>query len=74
MISSVSTVLCMKSGTEEHLARKDELWQYMKEKNYEMFKKVKRTFLGRRMQLKSYAGRKAIVKAYGVAQKIFVFN
>jgi hypothetical protein len=46
----------------------------MKAQNEELYKKVKRTFLGRRMQLKSSAGRKAIVKAYGMAQKIFSFN
>lgn len=74
MISTVSTVLCIKSGTKEHLRQKDELWQYMKEKNPEMYKKVKRTFLGRRMQMRSAVGRKAIVTAYSVAQKIFVFN
>lgn len=74
MISTVTTVLCIKSGTKEHLRQKDELWQYMKEKNPEMYKKVKRTFLGRRMQMRSAVGRKAIVTAYGVAQKIFVFN
>lgn len=74
MISTVTTVLCIKSGAKEHLRQKDELWQYMKEKNPEMYKKVKRTFLGRRMQMRSAVGRKAIVTAYGVAQKIFVFN
>ena len=74
MITSVSTVLCIKSGTEEHLRQKDELWQYMCNKNPEMYKKVKRTFLGQRMQLRSSIGRKFIIKAYGVAQKIFAFN
>ena len=74
MITTVSSVLCIKSGTEEHLKRKDELWQYMKDHDIDLYKKVKRTFLGRAMQFHSSMGRKAIVKAYGVAQKVFVFN
>ncbi len=74
MISTVSTVLCIKSGTEEHLAQKDEMWQYMKDKDLDLFKAVKRSAMGRMMQLKSKAGQKAILAIYGLAQKIFVFN
>lgn len=74
MITTVSTVLCIKSGTEQHLAQKEELWQYLKDHNFELYKSVKRSFMGRRMQMKSKTGRKVILKAYGVAQKIFSFN
>ena len=74
MITTVSTVLCIKSGTEQHLAQKEELWQYLKDHNLELYKSVKRSFMGRRMQMKSKTGRKVILKAYGVAQKIFSFN
>ena len=74
MITAVSTVLCIKSGTEEHLARREELWQYMKNRDENLYRNVRRTAMGRRMQLKSSVGRKAIIKAYGMAQKIFSFN
>ena len=74
MISCVSTVLCIKSGTEEHLAKKDELWQYMKNRNEPMFNAVKHTLMGRTMQLKSKAGQKAILRIYALARKIFSFN
>ena len=74
MISTVSTVLCIKSGTKEHLARKDGMWQYMKDKDINLFKAVKRSVMGRMMQLKSKTGQKAILAIYGVAQKIFAFN
>ena len=74
MISTVSTVLCIKSGTKEHLAQKDEMWQYMKDKDINLFKAVKRSVMGRMMQLKSKTGQKAILAIYGVAQKIFAFN
>ena len=74
MISTVATVLCIKSGTKEHLAQKDEMWQYMKDKDINLFKAVKRSVMGRMMQLKSKTGQKAILAIYGVAQKIFAFN
>ncbi len=74
MISTVTTVLCIKSGTEEHLKMKDDLWRYMNMRNPEMFKKVKRTVMGRAMQMHSSMGKKMITAAYSVAQKIFVFN
>ena len=74
MISTVTTVLCIKSGTAEHMARKEELWQYMKDRDIRLFKAVKRSVMGRMMQLKSKTGQKAILAVYGVAQKIFSFN
>ncbi len=74
MITTISTVLCIKSGTEEHLQKKEELWQYMKDHNEDLYKAVRRSVMGRVMQLKSKTGRKAIIKIYGVAQRIFSFN
>ena len=74
MLTTVSTVLCVKSGTEENLAKRDELWQYLEETKPEVYKAVKHTLLGSAMQLRSPAGQKLIVKGYGVSQKIFGFN
>ena len=74
MITSVSTVLCIKSGTAENLAKKDELWQYLKARNPKMYSMVKNSAMGLAMQLDGKAGRKIIVAAYGIANKIFAFN
>lgn len=74
MISTVTTVLCIKSGTPQHMAEKQALWDYMKEKNMPMFKLVKSTLMGRVMQFKSKPGQKFILLVYAAAQKIFVFN
>ena len=74
MITAVSTVLCIKSGTEENLAKKDALWRYMKDTNNGIYENVKKTFMGRRMQLKTPLGRKALLTAYSMARKIFAFN
>lgn len=74
MITTVSSVLCVKSGTVENLAKKDELWQYLKAQNKDMYKAVKHTVLGMAMQLDGKIGRKLIVTAYTLANKIFAFN
>ena len=74
MICAVSTVLCVKSGTAENLAKKDELWQYLKAHNKELYKAVKHTAMGAAMQLDGKIGRKMIVTAYTLANKIFAFN
>ena len=74
MISCVTTVLCIKSGTPEHLAAREELWQYMKEKNKPMFDAVVHTAMGRTMQLKGKFGDKVILSIYNFARKKFSFN
>ena len=74
MISCVTTVLCIKSGTPEHLAAREELWQYMKERNKPMFDAVVHTAMGRTMQLKGKFGDKVILSIYNYARKKFSFN
>ncbi|MBO6046489.1 MAG: glycosyltransferase family 2 protein [Erysipelotrichaceae bacterium] len=74
MISTVSTCLLIKSGTEENIAKKDELWAFMKEQNPDLYKAVKRTFLGRAMGLNGTYGHKALVMGYKIAHKLYDFN
>lgn len=74
MITTVSTVLLIKSGTEEHLQKKDELWAYMKETNPELYKEVKHTLLGSCMQMDSTLGKKIITTGYSISRKLFGFN
>lgn len=74
MITTVSTVLLIKSGTEENLRKKDELWFYLKNKNPDLYKSVKRTFLGTFMEMDGYIGKKIITTGYSLSQKLFGFN
>ena len=74
MITTVSTVLLVKSGTKEHLAKKDELWAYLKEKNPELYKAVKHTLLGSMMEMDSLVGKKIITTGYNISRKLFGFN
>lgn len=74
MITAVSTVLCIKSGTEENLAKKNELWQYLKSHNPSLYKAVNRTLVGHGSQMDSKAGKKIIKTVYMLANKVFAFN
>lgn len=74
MISTVTTVLLVKSGTPENLRKRDELWEYMATTRPEMYKAVKHTALGLAMQMNSKLGRKLLSQGYSIAQKLFGFN
>ncbi len=74
MLCTVSSVLCIRSGTAENLAKKDELWKYFKEKNPHAYKAVNKTLMGWGSQFTSAPGKKLVLAVYSLAQKIFVFN
>ncbi len=74
MLCAVSSVLCIRSGTAENLAKKDELWKYFKDKNPAAYKAVNRTLMGWGSQFTSAPGKKLVLAVYSLAQKIFVFN
>ena len=74
IITTVSSVLLIRSGTEEHLAGKTELWQYMKEKNKGLYYKMRNGIMGSVMNLPGRGGRKISVEGYELCRKIFKFN
>ena len=61
MISVVSTILLVRSGTKEHLKKKDELWQYLKFEKPWLYRNVNHTLLGKAIQRKTWAGRKVFI-------------
>ena len=74
IIITISSVLSIKSGTEEHLQKKKELWDYLKKTDYDMYKKIRWSFLGMGMNLPGRVGRKIAVIGYGISQKLYGFN
>lgn len=74
MMMTVSSVLLIKEGSEESLAKRAELWQYLKEASPSMYRMVNRCALSRPMQLRSKAGRKMVVWGYKLSQKFYGFN
>lgn len=74
IITVVSNVLLLKSGTPEHLQQKDELWAYIQQQNPAVYKVLRNRIMGRLMHIPGEFGRKLVIWAYGVARRWFNFN
>lgn len=74
MITTVSSILLIRSGTEENYEKKKELWKYLKSTDRKLYYKVRLSLLGRLCNLPGKGGRQVSVTGYKVVQKIFGFN
>ena len=74
IITVVSTVMLLRSGTEENLEKKRELWRYIKDKDIRLFHRLRRGILGGTMNLPGKGGRKISIAAYRISQKVVGFN
>ncbi len=74
IITVVSTIMLIRSGTEENLDKKRELWKYIKDKDIRLFHRLRRGILGNTMNLPGKGGRKISVAAYKISQKVVGFN
>ncbi len=74
IIMTVSSVLLIRSGTEENLEKKKALWQYLKDKDKGLYFYMRHGIMGGAMNLPGRGGRKFSVDAYRVCQRIFKFN
>ena len=74
IMMTISSVFLIKIGTEEALTKKDELWEYLENKNKRMYKDISRTLLGQSSKLHSRPGQKVVKTGYEIARKLFHFN
>lgn len=74
IMMTVSSILAIRSKDPENLAKKKELWQYLKAKDIRSYKKIRRSIMGNTMNLPGEGGRKISVAAYKIAQMIVGFN
>ena len=74
IITVVSTVMLLRSGTQENLEKKRELWKYIKEKDIRLFHKLRHGIMGNTMNLPGKSGRKISIAAYRISQKVVGFN
>lgn len=74
IITTVSSVLLIRSGLEENLEKKRELWQYIKTKDKVLWARLRMGLLGNAMNLPGKLGRKITVDGYKICQRIFHFN
>ncbi|MBQ6786174.1 MAG: glycosyltransferase family 2 protein [Lachnospiraceae bacterium] len=74
IITTVSSVLLIRSGLEENLEKKKELWKYIQEKDKWLWTRLRYGLLGNAMNLPGKVGRKISVDGYKICQRIFHFN
>ena len=74
IMMTVSSVLAIKSGTEENLEKKKELWQYLKKMNLPLYLRMRLGFLGQGCNLPGKGGRKLLILGYKITQKFYGFN
>jgi glycosyltransferase involved in cell wall biosynthesis len=73
-IMTVTSIMLIISGTDEALQKKKEIWEYLKEKDPDVYKTIRHGLFGTVMNLPGKAGRRISVAAYKIAQKIVGFN
>ncbi len=74
IMMTISSVFLMKIGDEESENKKNELWDFLKQKNRHLYKRISATFLGKACKAKSRSGQEIVKAGYVVANKIFKFN
>ena len=74
IITVISTVLLLRSGTDENLQKKRDLWKYIKDYDIRLFHHLRNGIMGNAMNLPGKSGRKISVAAYKLTQKIVGFN
>lgn len=74
IITTVSSILLIRSGTEENLEKKKELWNYLKKKDWLLYRKLRYGLLGRCTNLPGKGGRKISVEGYKICRHFFNFN
>lgn len=70
----ISSILAIRSGTDENMAKKKELWQYARKGNFLLFLRLRFGFLGQGMNLPGKGGRQVSIAGYKISQKFFGFN
>ena len=70
----VSSILAIKSGSEENMEKKNELWQSLRKQNLKLYLRLRYGFLGQGVNLPGEGGRKFPIAIYKMTQKFFGFN
>jgi glycosyltransferase involved in cell wall biosynthesis len=74
IMMTVSSILAIKSGTEENLEKKRELWQHLRKLNLKLFLRLRWGFMGQGLNLPGKSGMKFPIAIYKMTQKFFGFN
>ncbi|MDE7016980.1 MAG: glycosyltransferase family 2 protein [Lachnospiraceae bacterium] len=74
IITVISSILLIRSGTEESLAKKKALWENIKKKDILLYIRLRYGIMGNSMNLPGKGGRKISVEGYKICRRFFKFN
>ncbi len=74
MMMAVSSVFLIKEDTEESLNKKQELWDYLKNYDKWLYRRIHSQILGQSMNLPGKFGRRLVELGYNIIRKIYGFN
>lgn len=74
IVTVISTVLLIRSGTVENMEKKKELWEYIKNKDLKLYRNLRYGIMGQVMNLPGWVGRSISLGAYKISQKVVGFN
>ena len=74
IMMTVSSIILIRSKTEENIEKKRELWRYLKKRDWKMYLKIRYGILGQTMNIPGKSGRKISSLVYSVARRIIGFN
>ncbi len=74
IMTTISTVLLLRSGTKENIKKKKELWRYVYRYHPELYRKMRHGVLGVALNLPGRGGRWITVRGYRLARRIVGFS
>lgn len=74
IITTVSSIMLMRSGTEQNINKRNSLWNYIKTNYPWEYKKLYGRVMGKLVNVNSRLGRKFTLTAYKAVQKLVGFN
>jgi hypothetical protein len=74
IVTLASSILLLRGGTAEHLRKKRELWQYIRDHNIWLHRKLRYSFLGQLVHLPGFPGRSISRSIYYVSRLVVGFN
>lgn len=74
IMMTISSILAIKSGTDENMEKKKALWTDLRKLDLPLFMRLRWGFLGQSMNLPGKGGRTISVAGYKISQKFFGFN
>ena len=74
IVITITSIMSILSNDKYWLDQKEELWNELKVKNYELYRKLRYSMLGIAMNVKTKIGRFIVKKCYTLANKVYGFN